>query len=323
MPHPGNFNGYILNVDSDISSLTHLVLATIFSVSILQLSTAGELTTVPDPILMRFRATQNLIPDLHITRPMRESFLYPLLFAPGEGWEYGVGIDWAGWMVERVNGNISLQDYLEKNVYGPLGIKGITFFPKTKPATWAKMTDMSERSGGINSFGVAIDPEGAVEYTKDLIWNPEPNGTSAGAGGYGSIVEYFKILQSILLDDEKLLKKETVDEMFKPQLSEVSRNAYMEKLKIPEVNQGFGPLPLGCQVDWGLGGNLNMEDLPGRRKGSMAWSGYPNLHWFVDRVSGVAGIYGSQINPPGDLKTIELFGQWEKEFYKKSGTEKL
>jgi CubicO group peptidase (beta-lactamase class C family) len=308
---------------SDISSLTHLVSATIFSVSMLLLITDVALTNIPDPVLMRFRAAQKVTPNLHITKPMKEAYLYPLLFAPGEEWEYGVGIDWAGWMVERVNGNISLQDYLETNVYGPLGIKGITFHPKTKPATWAKMTDMSERSGGINRFGVAVDPEGKVEYTKHRIWNPEPSGISAGAGGYGSPVEYYKILQSILLDDEKILKNETVDEMFRPQLSEPSRKSYMEKLKIPEVNQGFGPLPLGCTLDWGLGGNLIMEDLAGRRKGTMAWSGYPNLHWFVDRVGGIAGIYGSQINPPGDLKTVELFELWEKELYSKSGKERL
>lgn len=37
---------------------------------------------------------------------IKDRFKFPLLFAPGESWSYSVGIDWAGQMVERVNGNI-------------------------------------------------------------------------------------------------------------------------------------------------------------------------------------------------------------------------
>jgi CubicO group peptidase (beta-lactamase class C family) len=249
---------------------------------------------------------------------MKEAFTYPLLFAPGEGWEYSVGIDWASWAVERVS-NMSIEQYMEKFIWSPLGIKSMTFHPKTNPACMVKLVDMSVRSGGRNpNFGIPADPDGKVEYTDDRVWNLESNEASAGAGCFGSVVDFQKILQSICANDGQLLDARMVDEMFKPQLSEVSRKAWMAKLAIPEVNQTYGGLPKGTQADWGLGGCLIMEDLQGAtKKGTMTWGGYPNLQWFCDRSGGMSGIFGCQISLPGDLKEISLYREWQKELYKK------
>jgi hypothetical protein len=204
-------------------------------------------------------------------------------------------------------------------------MKSMTFQPKTKLACMDKLADMSIRAGGIDPiFGIAADPEGKVEYIDDRVWNLETRGISAGAGAFGNIGDYQKLLQSICANDKKLLKRSTVEEMFKPQLSEASQKALLEKLTIPQVNQALSGFPMGTQVDYGLGGMLILEDLPAaRRKGTMSWGGYPNLLWFCDRKAGVSGIYGSQIYLPGDLKTQELFGKWEKELYNKVEKEKL
>lgn len=52
----------------------------------------------------------------------------PLVNQPGSRWEYGINIDWAGIAVERVSGMV-LDDYFKKNIFEPLGIKNISFFP--------------------------------------------------------------------------------------------------------------------------------------------------------------------------------------------------
>jgi CubicO group peptidase (beta-lactamase class C family) len=57
-----------------------------------------------------------------------EDMMQPLVFQPGEGWEYGVGIDFAGLALERVTG-LSLNDYCHRNIFQPLGLKNISFFP--------------------------------------------------------------------------------------------------------------------------------------------------------------------------------------------------
>jgi methyl acetate hydrolase len=55
----------------------------------------------------------------------------PLLFDPGERWEYGINIDWVGKVVEAVSGQ-RLGDYLQHNLFAPLGMHSTSF--KISPA---------------------------------------------------------------------------------------------------------------------------------------------------------------------------------------------
>lgn len=248
-----------------------------------------------------------------------ESMIFPLLFEPGTAWEYSVGIDFAGWMVERVSG-LTLEDYLNEHVWGRLGVTSMCFHPKAagNEHILSKITDMSVREGGQTMFGTPANVNGKMGYTKQTVWNMETNGCAGGAGCYGPPQDYHKMLQSILKNDEKLLKKATVEEMFRPQLSEASRTSFMDHLKLPDINQSMGGWPMGTKLDWGIGGALVMEDLEGRKKGTMCWGGYPNLLWWVDRVGGMAGVWGSQSIYPGDAKVNELFWQWEKTMYERA-----
>lgn len=43
-------------------------------------------------------------------------------------WEYGINIDWAGQLVERVTG-LRLNDYFQKNIMEPMGLKNVNMFP--------------------------------------------------------------------------------------------------------------------------------------------------------------------------------------------------
>lgn len=52
----------------------------------------------------------------------------PLVNQPNTKWEYGINIDWAGIAVERASG-LTLDEYFQKNIFQPLGIKDISFFP--------------------------------------------------------------------------------------------------------------------------------------------------------------------------------------------------
>src|SRR5213593_3551093 len=55
-----------------------------------------------------------------ITTCTNAALTAPLLFGPGEGWEYGINIDWVGKIVEAASGQ-KLDAYLQQNVLGPLG----------------------------------------------------------------------------------------------------------------------------------------------------------------------------------------------------------
>src|SRR2546428_754759 len=61
-----------------------------------------------------------------ITTCTNAALTTPLLFDPGEQWEYGISIDWAGKMVEAASGQ-RLDAYLQQNILGPLGLKDTSF----------------------------------------------------------------------------------------------------------------------------------------------------------------------------------------------------
>src|ERR1051325_2906545 len=50
----------------------------------------------------------------------------PLVFDPGEKWDYGINIDWVGKAVERVSRQ-SLSAYFDEHLFGPIGMRDIGF----------------------------------------------------------------------------------------------------------------------------------------------------------------------------------------------------
>lgn len=59
---------------------------------------------------------------------VRDVARMPLRFQPGEGWRYGVGIDWAGILLERTAG-VTLNEYIQTNICAPLGLENVDMVP--------------------------------------------------------------------------------------------------------------------------------------------------------------------------------------------------
>jgi len=77
----------------------------------------------------------------------------PLLAEPGERWEYGISIDWAGKMVEAASGQ-RLDRYMSDNLFSPLGMDDSGF--AIGPAQRLRKARMHTRGvGGI----AAVDHE--------------------------------------------------------------------------------------------------------------------------------------------------------------------
>ncbi|KAH8733233.1 beta-lactamase/transpeptidase-like protein [Phaeosphaeriaceae sp. PMI808] len=242
-----------------------------------------------------------------------ERFDTPLVAEPGESWAYGPSLDFVGLMVERISG-MSLEDYLKKNVWGPVGINDVTFFPSTRPDMQARMADMTTR-----------DAEGKLTHDSGRSLYHDGNGNEiveclGGQGAFTSAGEYIKLLQGLLASDEneKLLKKETVELFFKPHLSAGSSAAMNAFLQDEAINNIMGSTPLNVKKDWGLGGILILADLEtGKKSGAMIWGGLPNLLWWVDRNAGLCGLYAGQVLPLGDAKCMSLARTFEEGVYAK------
>jgi len=274
-----------------------------------------------DPKYHAWRASRNEAPGI-MEIPILSRISTPLLFSPGTSWIYGTGLDWAGTLVARLN-NTTLEEFMETNIWAPLGIKNMTFHQEKKPDVKKNLVKMAIRKG-IPTHGsklpfMPIDTGEGVEFTEEVLYDDPTEDEYGGAGAIGSPVEYLKILDSLLVSDEKLLSKSSVDELFRPQLSSPDVLRALENFTFqPVFKDGFANPPAGTPLNHGLGGLIVMSDLEdGRRKGSLNWSGMPCLMWSVDREAGVSMMYASNIAPFGDIKSGEMQRLFEKEMYRR------
>ncbi|THV08210.1 beta-lactamase [Dendrothele bispora CBS 962.96] len=263
------------------------------------------------PKIQRYRQAMGLSPTAlggskSSSLSLMEISFYPLLFEPGEGWEYSYSIDWAGVVVERLGGHGTLEDYMSQNIWGPLGMTSATFRLHEREDDRSRLLEMLARD---EQGHLKISDEHKDVYTL---------GFDLGGGGlYTSATDYAKLLAALLRNDGTLLKRETVDLMFTPQLPDTK---YMiEYVKgNPTQYTLLSGLPFESDADWnwGLGGMLRMKDVAGKRKAlSLHWSGLPNVQWWVDRSSDVFGMYATQIVPFGDKPSTDLFSRFEGAVY--------
>jgi CubicO group peptidase (beta-lactamase class C family) len=238
----------------------------------------------------------------------------PLLFEPGTSWEYGYGLDWAGVLVMRLN-NMTLEAYMQKYIWSPLGIKNITFHQELNPDVTRNLVKMTTR-GNQGVRGIATPTEKKVEWTDELVYEVPCADQFGGGGAVGSAVEYLRILKSICANDGKLLTSEMNDQMFTPQLKGKPQQALTAHNASLAAAAMFTSRKQDTELNHGLGGQLILSDgETGIKGGTLTWSGLPNLLWTVDRRSGLSLFYASNVVPFGDIKSHKMQQFFEKEMY--------
>ncbi|KAF7961246.1 hypothetical protein EAE96_000912 [Botrytis aclada] len=277
--------------------------------------TSGLAYDVFTPDLVRWRASRGEVPTLDKGTVVSRCKT-PLLYEPGTSWTYSTGLDWAGLMISRAN-NMTLEEYMHKYICAPLGITDLTFHIDQNPALLSRLVDMTVRVGDKTPFGTTTNPTGELIHSEDRVLSIEQIDDAGGVGVHTSLTSYQKVLHSITVSDEKLLSKAMNDKMFEGQLTELQLAAVNHICQIQEMRFTMTPsITADVKIDHGLGGMILLENLEGRRrKGTMYWSGLPNLAWWADREAGVSGIYGSQLIPTGDKQTLEMFEEFEKAVY--------
>ncbi|KAL1598465.1 hypothetical protein SLS59_006749 [Nothophoma quercina] len=252
-----------------------------------------------------------------------KDILQPLLFQPGEGWEYGVNIDFAGLALERVTG-LSLNDYCHKNIFEPLGLKNISMFPTAEMKHQLAYMNHRNKDGSLIARDHLLRKPLVVESSevKDVL-------NSAGAGCFAKPSDYAQIIATLLNDGTspttgaKLLDKATVDTVFTnqverfPDFARQGIPAAKPDLTnaVPEIYPVEGNPPQG----WGLTFMLSNGGPTGRSKSTGFWAGLPNCWWWADRENGVGGIVCTQILPFADAKVLGLWFNVEGQVYQALG----
>ena len=230
----------------------------------------------------------------------------PLLFDPGDRWEYGINMDWVGKMVEAVSGQ-RLGEYFRDHLLQPLGMRDTAF----------RITDaMRARLAKIHQRG----EDGAL-VPQDLELPEDPEVELGGAGLYGTIGDYLLFIRMMLnrgrINGEQILAPETVDTMCSNQMG-ICRVAPLKTIVPPLSNDAeFFP---GTPKTWGFSFMINTEDAPtGRSAGSLGWAGLANTYFWIDPTKGVGGAYMTQILPFVDEKSLPLYLAFERAVYESLG----
>jgi CubicO group peptidase (beta-lactamase class C family) len=246
---------------------------------------------------------------LTISLDPAKAYQAPLLFEPGEGWAYSTGIDWAGVMVTRATGK-SLEDYMQENIFKPLGMTSTTFYPERYPEIAKRLASMAVRDEETGKLS-----KGEGNPLKAYMSVRE----GGGGGCFSTATDYLKFLSALCKPVCPLFaKQETLKTMFSPNLSRSAKAALMDIHKSPEAFGLAGNVPIGTELDFGLGGLINVEKVEGtgRAAGAMQWGGLPNLMWWINRGDGICGCYFSQLLPSGDHRSFELYEQYERAIMK-------
>ena len=192
----------------------------------------------------------------------------PMLFEPGSQWQYGYGIDIMAVVVEVVSG-MRLGDYMQKNIFDPLGMKDTGF--RFRPGWRERMEECVKRL-----------PDGSYAPCGDLLGDPldsmyrEDAAYEAADAGLISTLKDLQIFSAMLAQSgtwkgEKIIGRKTVDMMRQNLLTP-------EMLKVFQVGEmkGYG---------YGYGVRTLMDPAAGLCSGSVGefgWEGAAGAWMMAD-----------------------------------------
>ena len=226
----------------------------------------------------------------------------PLMFDPGTKWHYGIGIDWAGIILERVT-KTKLGDYFAEHLLGPLGMidTGFTCTP-----------NMLERKAAMH---FRTPDSTFMSFEIPRAENPEFE--SGGGGLFSTMSDYTRFMRMILNDGvfegTRVLGAETVAQMATNNMGDI------RVTELKSANPAFfcsGEFYPGVPKSWGLTFQINEEPLPnGCPAGVLTWAGAFNSYFWIDKTTGIAGCYLSQVLPFFDAATSGHFFDFQTAAY--------
>jgi methyl acetate hydrolase len=237
----------------------------------------------------------------------RASLATPLLFDPGEDWEYGSNIDWAGQVVEGIAGR-RLGEVMRERIFAPLGMDSTGFV--LTPAMRARLARMHQRG-----------EDGSLTPLPGFELPQEPELHMGGHGLYSTVPDYARFIRMWLNDGEgpngRVLRRETVETAVRNGLGE--RRIKGLPGVIPALSHDAEFFP-GMPKSWALSFMVNEQDAPtGRPAGSLAWAGLGNLYYWIDRRNGVGGFWATQILPFADPASVGGYLDFETAVYRSLG----
>ena len=211
----------------------------------------------------------------------------PLLFNPGERFEYSLGVDVLGRLVEVLSGK-PLDEFFRIRIFEPLGMKDTYFFPPDNKLDRLATAYTYYPEKGLNRFPDTPITEGSLVYSADYPSRGPKKLFSGGAGLVSTAMDYARFCQMMLdggkAGNPRLLSRKSVELMTQDQLGKIG------------PDQGFG---LGFGVD-GVKGPLSEFGSPGE----YSWGGFFYTGFTIDPKEQMIVIFMAQLHPTGGLDWI-------------------
>jgi CubicO group peptidase (beta-lactamase class C family) len=204
----------------------------------------------------------------------------PLLFHPGERWNYGLNIDVLGYLIEVVSGQ-PLDQFLQQRIFEPLGMPDTFFYvPPDKLDRLATAYTWSEGKG-LARFPDTPITEGAFSYSADYPVRGPKKLFSGGAGLCSTASDYARFCQLMLnhgkVGQTQRISRKSVELMTHDQLGP----------KFPE--QAFG---LGFGID---GVKTPLQELGST--GQYQWGGFFYTGFTIDPQEDLITVFMAQLHP--------------------------
>jgi len=261
--------------------------------------TAGFGYEIWDPSLIRYVKATGM-PSIFTSK--LASLRLPLVFDPGDRWEYGINTDWVGRAVETVSGQ-PLAVYFRDHILAPLGMADTDYVVSSSQQARLVTIHRRKEDGSLEPI-MASDP-------------PWRDYWSGGGGLYSTGRDYMAFLQMLLHQGRhngtQLLQPKTVAMMGQNQIGDI--NAGILKTEMPQRSNDVDFFP-GIPCRWGLGYMINTQPGPaGRSAGSLTWAGIFNTYYWIDPHKRLAAVFLTQILPFADGPAVRAYAEFEKGVY--------
>jgi CubicO group peptidase (beta-lactamase class C family) len=214
----------------------------------------------------------------------------PLLFNPGERFEYSLGVDVLGYLVEVISRR-SFDEFLRTRVFEPLGMRDTYFYVPDDKVNRLATAYTWYPGKGLNRFPDTPIMEGPFSYSADYPTRGPKKLYSGGAGLCSTAEDYARFCQLMLnggkLGNTRLLSRKTVELMTHDQLGKIS------------FDQAFG---LGFGIN-GEKGSLSELGSPGEYN----WGGFFYTAFSIDPTEQMITIFMAQVHPDSGRDLEGLF----------------
>lgn len=262
--------------------------------------TSGLVYEFWNPDMPRYMATTGLPTVLS---GLREGLDYPLLFDPGTRWDYGIGIDWLGQVVEKVDGR-AIDVFCRDEIFAPLGMKDTRFEVDPDIAPRLASVRMRGEDGQFADFELAPPAKPAFYGMGHALYSTAP--------------DYLRFLRMFLnrgqLDGQRILSEAGLARMLQNQIGDIP--IPLLKTAAPPVTADAEFFP-GRRKSHSMAFQRIEEDVPGMRSaGSHFWAGVCNTHYWIDPAKDVAGLLMTQTLPFVEPRFMGVYEAFEQAVYR-------